>query len=88
MTVAVLDTLTVVRDLEAAGVERRQAEAHAEALRQAIAADRDSLATKADLAKIDGTLSALKAELGAMRWLLGFLMVLTAAMAARLFGAI
>ncbi len=88
MTVAVLDTLTVVRDLEAAGVERRQAEAHAEALRQAIATDRDNLATKADLAKIDGTLSALKAELGAMRWLLGFLMVLVAAMAARLFGAI
>ena len=88
MTVAVFDTLTVVRDLESAGIERRQAEAHAEALRQTIAADRDALATKADLAKIESTLSALKAELGAMRWLQGFLMVLVVAMAARLFGAI
>ena len=48
MNASTFDTLTTARDLEAAGVERRQAEAHAEALRQAISADRDALATKAD----------------------------------------
>ena len=39
MTVAAFDTLTTARDLEAAGVERRQA----------VSADRGELATKADL---------------------------------------
>ena len=32
MNTATFDTLTTARELEAAGVERRQAEAHAEAL--------------------------------------------------------
>ena len=35
-------------------VERKQAEAHAGALRQAISADRDDLATKADIAALEG----------------------------------
>ena len=49
MSTASFDTLTTARELEAAGVERRQAEAHAEALRRAVSADRDELATKADI---------------------------------------
>ena len=60
MSTATFDTLTTARELEAAGVERRQAEAHAEALRRAVSADRDELATKADL---DAKLAALEARL-------------------------
>ena len=52
MNAAAFDTLTTARDLEAAGVELRQAEAHAEALRRAVSADRDELATKADIADL------------------------------------
>ena len=52
MSTATFDTLTTARELEAAGVERRQAEAHAEALRRAVSTDRDELATKADLAEL------------------------------------
>ena len=52
MSAATFDTLSAARKLEAAGVERRQAEAHAEALREAVSADRDTLATKADLAEL------------------------------------
>ena len=52
MSTATFDTLTTARELEAAGVERRQAEAHAEALRRAVSADRDEFATKADLAGV------------------------------------
>ena len=44
--------LAVARDLEAAGVVREQAEAHAEALRQAVNADRGELATNADLYRV------------------------------------
>ena len=53
MTAAAFDTLSAARKLEAAGVERRQAEAHAEALREAVSADRVDLATKADLAGLE-----------------------------------
>ena len=60
MSAATFDTLTTARELEAAGVERRQAEAHAEALRRAVSADRDEFATKADL---DAKLAALEARL-------------------------
>jgi hypothetical protein len=41
-----VDTLTYAKKFEAAGVDRKQAEAHAEALREAV---QDSLATKPDL---------------------------------------
>ena len=62
MSTAAFDTLTTARDLEAAGVERRQAEAHAEALRQAISADRGD-ATKADVADLATAIAELKADM-------------------------
>ena len=72
------DTLKAIRSLEAAGIERRQAEAHAEALRDAATADHDGLATKAELA-------AFRSE---VRWMVGFLAALNLAMAAKLFGLV
>ena len=63
MSTATFDTLSTARELEAAGVERRQAEAHAEALRRAVSADRDEFATKADLA---GVRDELRADLAAL----------------------
>ena len=63
MSTATFDTLTTARELEAAGVERRQAEAHAEALRRAVSADRDEFATKADLA---GVRDELRADLAGL----------------------
>ena len=53
MSTATFDTLTTARELEAAGIERRQAEAIAGAVRQAVSADRGDLATKADLAGLE-----------------------------------
>ena len=63
MSTATFDTLTTARELEAAGVERRQAEAHAEALRRAVSADRDEFATKADLT---GVRDELRADLAGL----------------------
>ena len=57
---AAFDTLTTARELEAAGVERRQAEAIAGAVRQAVSADRGELATKADL---DTAIADLKTDM-------------------------
>ena len=73
MSTATFDTLTTARELEAAGVERRQAEAHAEALRRAVSADRDEFATKADLAgvrdEIRADLAGLEARMYRALWI-------------------
>ena len=49
MALAAFDTLAATRDLEAAGMERRQAEAVAEVTAQAAVTGHGELATKADI---------------------------------------
>ena len=49
------DTLAIVQKLEAAGVDRKQAEAHAEALHDSQA----RLATKADIARLDNKIETI-----------------------------
>ena len=73
MASTTFNPLAAARDLEAAGVDRKQAEAHAEALRQAATADRDEFVTKADLA-------ALEARMHRALWIqgVGIVAVLTA----------
>ena len=66
MSTATFDTLSAARKLEAAGVERRQVEAHAEALREAVSADPDALATKADL---DAKLAGLETRMYRALWI-------------------
>ena len=67
MSATTFNPLGAARDLEAAGVERKQAEAHAEALRQAATADRGECATKADLADLAG----LEARMYRALWIQG-----------------
>ena len=71
MTATTFNPLTTARDLEAAGFERKQAEALAEAMHHTV--DRDALATKADLAhfatKMD--LAELRADLYRALWIQG-----------------
>ena len=67
MTATNFDALQAARDLEAAGVERRQAEAIAASMRDAAGADREQLATKADLAELRADLyRALRIQGGAI----------------------
>ena len=61
MSAVAFDTLTAARDLEAAGIERRQAEAIAGTVRTA-AAERDALATKADLAELRADMAEHRAD--------------------------
>ena len=44
-----IDTLRITRKLESAGVDRRQAEAHAEALNEVVVTQYSELATRTDL---------------------------------------
>ena len=47
-----IDTLRITRKLESAGVDRRQAEAHAEALNEVVVIEYSELATKTDLERL------------------------------------
>ena len=68
MNASAFDTLSAARELEAAGIERRQAEAIAGAIRHG----QGDLATKADLA-------AVRAELAIIRWVVGIQSAVTLA---------
>ena len=82
------DALATVRNLEAAGLGREQAEAIAAACRLAAGTDHHALATKADVAAVKADVAAVKADAAAVKWVLGFVAVFVAAMSARLFGII
>ena len=76
MTASAFDTLTTARDLEAAGFERRQAEAVASAIgnagdRSATKADLGQLATKTDLAAVKAELGTVKTDLASVKVELG-----------------
>ncbi len=60
MTTAVFDTLKASRNLKAAGVDERQAEAIVTTMAEAFD---DTVATKADIAEVRGDLKAGIAEL-------------------------
>lgn len=60
-----INTLEYVKRLEAAGVERRQAEAHAQAVQDTLASQ---LATKADL---DAAVTRLEAKIGGLEAKIG-----------------
>ena len=95
MTATTFNPLATARSLEAAGIERRQAEAIAEGMRDAAdaaaSAERGDLATKTDFADF-ATKADLHREIGILRselrWMLGFQAALILAIAARLFGIV
>ncbi len=51
------DTLAIVRRLEAAGVDRATAQAHADAIQTAVDERQENLATTADLAALEARLT-------------------------------
>jgi len=69
MTTSTFGTLTAARELEAAGVERRQAEAIAKTVRNG----QGELATKADIAALENTtnasIAALKSDVATLKWI-------------------
>jgi hypothetical protein len=69
-----IDTLEYVKRLEAAGVERKLAEAHAEALRATVVQD---LATKHDLLT---EIQRLEARVQLLTWMVGFNLAATMAL--------
>ena len=60
MNAGAFDTLAAAQDLEAAGIERK----HAEAIAKTVRDGQGDLATKADIA-------ALKSDVAALKWIAG-----------------
>ena len=57
MAASTFNPLEAARDLKAAGIEAEHSEAIAEGMRRAVSADRDELATKADLAALEARMT-------------------------------
>ena len=92
MTVATFDTYAAAKALRQAGFNEGQAEAAVAMVRDAVT---EGVATRSDVAGIEGQLttfkgelSALKGELATLKWVVTLHTALTIAIAARLFGAI
>ena len=77
MPACAFDTLKAADALIAAGIDSAHARAITETMRDAVT---EGVATKADIARINGRLDA-------MQWVLGFLAAMQILMAGRLFGA-
>ena len=83
MNETTFDALAASETLAQAGFDERQAKAVAGVMRQAVGADRDTLATKADIADVRAGLAALETRLTVRLFggLLAMGSVLVAAMA-------
>ena len=83
-TVMTIDTLEYVKKLEAAGLDRKLAEAHAEALREAVTKE---VATKADVdaagnrleSQFEQRFQKIEARLQLLTWMVGFNLAATMA---------
>ena len=73
MNAATFDTYTAAKRLRDAGFDERQAEAAVSMVRDAAGADREQLATKADLdaleSRVDAKLAALEARMYRALWI-------------------
>ena len=104
MTAAAFDTYTAAKRLRDAGFDESQTEAAVTMVREAVSADREQLATKADikadLAELRADMQAdsaaletrlradLRAELGTIRWSVGLIAAFLFAIGLRVFGLI
>ena len=86
MSAAAFDTLSAAHDLEAAGFERRQAEAIAKVVnhgdeRAATKDDVDNLETR-----INAAFAGIRSELATIRWVIGLLAAFVFTIGLRIFG--
>ena len=84
MSAHAFDTLKAADALMAAGIDPKHARAITETMRDAVT---EGVATKADIAKINGRLDVLKTEISSIKWVLGLLAAMQILMAGRMFGA-
>ena len=82
MNASTFDTLTAARELEAAGLDRRQAEAIAGTIRSGqgeLATKADITIVRADIDRLDGRIGALESRLNTLQWVVGIQSAITLA---------
>ena len=77
--------MEAVDALTRAGPTEPQARVIAATMRKAVS---DGVATKGDVAELRAELNAVKAELWTVKWVVGFMLAIVPAMAARPFGIV
>ena len=89
MATATFNPLALARRLKDAGMDEPQAEAVADGLHEAVT---ENVATKADVAAVKADIAAvektLRAEMGAIKWMVGLTLALVLAVLARSFALI
>ena len=79
MNAATFDTHAAVKTLREAGADEAMAEAIVNAASAAAGADREQLATKADIAGLRAEIGSVRAEFGTVRWVVGIQSAITVA---------
>jgi hypothetical protein len=86
MSTTTFDTFKFVERLEKAGLSREQAAAIVEAQKESIAEAMDTaLATKSDIATLDGKFTVLDGKIDKLSWMMGILIALAIANFAKQF---
>ena len=79
MNAATFDTHAAVKTLREAGADEAMAEAIVNTASAAAGADREQLATKADIAGLRAEIGSVRAEFGTVRWVVGIQSAITVA---------
>lgn len=88
MTASMFDTLSAADKLRDAGIGDVQARAIVNSIRDAQAAGIEHLATKADIARLEGRIDGLEARLNVLQWVAGIQSAIPLAIGLRVFGLV
>ena len=88
MNASTFDTLSAADKLRDAGLGDVQARAIVDSIRDAQATGFEHLATKADIARLEGRINGLEGRLNVLQWVVGIQSAVLLAIALRVFGLI
>lgn len=88
MTASTFDTLSAADKLRDAGLGDVQARAIVDSIRDAQATGIEHLATKADIARLEGRIDGLEGRLNVLQWVVGIQSAILLAIGLRVFGLV
>ena len=88
MNASTFDTLSAADKLRDAGLGDVQARAIVDSIRDAQATGIEHLATKADIARMEGRIDGLEGRLNILQWVVGIQSAVILAIALRVFGLV
>ena len=88
MTASTFDTLSAADRLRDAGLGDVQARAIVDSIRDAQATGIEHLATKADIARLEGRIDGLEGRLNVLQWVVGIQSAVLLAIGLRVFGLV